>query len=323
MSDIPFALLLVKMAAMFVVMGMGWWMRRSDWLSPATISSLSRLTIEVAFPCFTVEQMLRTLDRQAMQQSVPLLLMGVGMMLLSAGVGLLLASGVRGDERRRTAAFLIAVPNWIFLPLPLAQAVGGEAGVRTVLLLNVPAQLALWTLNLAMLRGTWSGARGWRGVASNTGLLATITGIALALFVPGSLAWPTEGSAPGVLVQGMGLLGSMTMPLSLLITGAQLADTRLVQSAPALLARVLAGRLLVAPVLCALAIELGGRWVGLDELTRLVAVLVFAMPVAVSCVIFVERFGGDRDLASQGFLYSTLASLLSMPIVVALVGWLR
>jgi predicted permease len=61
----------------------------------------------------------------------------------------------------------------------------------------------------------------------------------------------------------------------------------------------------------------------LDELTRLVTVLVFAMPVAVSCVIFVERYGGDRDLASQGFLYSTLASLLSVPLVVALVGWLR
>jgi predicted permease len=92
-SDIPFDLLLVKMAAMFVVMGAGWWMRRSGWLTSGMISPLSRLTIEVAFPCLTVDQMLRTLDRQAMQQSVPLLLMGVALMLLSAAVGWLLAWG--------------------------------------------------------------------------------------------------------------------------------------------------------------------------------------------------------------------------------------
>ena len=323
MSGIPFELLLVKMAAMFVVMGAGWWMRRSGWLTSGMIAPLSRLTIEVAFPCLTIDQMLRTLDRQAMQQSVPLLLMGVALMLLSALVGWLMTRTRGTDERQRTTAFLIAVPNWIFLPLPLAQALGGEAGVRTILLLNVPAQFILWTLNLAMLRGTWSGAHGLRSMVINPGLLATVAGMALALFVPGSLAWPTESSVPGVLVQGMGLLGALTMPLSLLITGAQLAETRLAQSSPAALGRVLVGRLLLAPALCVLVIEFGGRLAGLDELTRLVTVLVFAMPVAVSCVIFVERYGGDRDLASQGFLYSTVASLLSVPLVVALVGWLR
>lgn len=323
MTDIPFPLLLVKMAAMFAVMAVGWWMRRRAWLGPGMTMPLSRLTIEVAFPCLTVDQMLRTLDRGALQQSLPLLLMGLLLMLVSALAGWLMARGDASVERRRTTAFLVAVPNWIFLPLPLAQAVGGEAGVRTVLLLNVPAQLILWTLNLAMLRGTWSGAHGLRRMACNPGLVATVAAIGLALLVPGSRSWPTDHSLPGVVVQGMGLLGSLTMPLSLLITGAQLAETRLAQSAPVALGKVLAGRLVLAPLACALLVETVGRWAGLDPLTRLVTILVFAMPVAVSCVIFVERYGGERDLAAQGFLYSTLASLLTVPAVVALVGWLR
>lgn len=323
MSDIPFSLLLVKMGAMFAVMAAGWWMRRRAWLGPGLTLPLSRLTIEVAFPCLTVDQMLRTLDRDALQQSLPLLLMGILLMLVSALIGWLLVCGDGSAERRRTTAFLVAVPNWIFLPLPLAQAVGGEAGVRTVLLLNVPAQLILWTLNLAMLRGTWSGAHGLRSMAFNPGLVATVVAIGLALLVPDSRSWPTGHSLPGVVVQGMGLLGSLTMPLSLLITGVQLAETRLAQSASAALGKVLAGRLVLAPLACALLVETVGRWAGLDSLTRLVTILVFTMPVAVSCVIFVERYGGERDLAAQGFLYSTLASLLTVPLVVALVGWLR
>jgi predicted permease len=313
-----------KMAAMFAVMAVGWWMRRSGWLSAGMTAPLSRLTIEVAFPCLIVDQMLRTLDRNALQQSVPLLTLGVLMMLLSALVGWVLAWG-RTDHGsgHRTLAFLMAVPNWIFLPMPLAQAIAGEAGIRTILLLNVPAQLILWTLNLAMLRGRWSGVEGLRSVVVNPGLLATVLAISVAILFPGSGQWHTQATPAGVVLQGMGLLGGMTMPLSLLVTGAQLAETRLAQTAPLAVGRVLVGRLLVAPVLCVLAIEFGGRMVGLDGATRMVTSLVFAMPVAVSCGIFVERYGGDRDLASQSILTSTLASLLTVPLMVALVSWLR
>lgn len=324
MTDLPYVALAVKMAAMFVVMAVGWAMRRGGWLGPGVTLPLSRLTIEVAFPCLTIDQMLRTLDRSALQQSVPLLVMGFALMLISAAVGVVMARGSSGDPvRHRTMAFLIAVPNWIFLPLPLAQGLAGDAGTRTILLLNVPAQVMLWTLNLAMLRGEWRGSNGLRNLATNPGLLATLLAILLAILYPASGHWHTQASPAGVLLQGLGLLGSITMPLSLLITGAQLAETRLAQTAPAAMSRVILGRLLVAPVLCALAIELGGRLLGLDEQTRLVTCIVAAMPVAVSCGIFVERYGGDRDLASQGILTSTLASLLSVPLVVALVGWLR
>lgn len=324
MSDSLYLVLGSKMAAMFTVMAVGWWMRRSGWLFAGMTAPLSRLTIEVAFPCLIVDQMLRTLDRDALQQSVPLLTLGLLMMLLSALAGWLLAWG-RTDHGtgHRTAAFLMAVPNWIFLPMPLAQVLAGEVGIRTILLLNVSAQLMLWTLNLAMLRGRWSGMEGLRQVMVNPGLLATVGAITLAILFPGSGQWHTQASPAGVLVQGLGLLGALTIPLSLLVTGAQLAETRMAQFAPLALGRVLAGRLLVAPVLCVLAIEFGGRLVGLDDSIRLVTCVVFAMPVAVTCGIFVERYGGDRDLASQSILFSTLASLATVPLMVALVGWLR
>ena len=47
------------------------------------------------------------------------------------------------------------------------------------------------------------------------------------------------------------------------------------------------------------------------------------MPVAVSCSMFVERFGGDRDLSAQSILLSTVGCTVSVPLVVALMGWLQ
>lgn len=316
-NELPYGALLAKMSAMFVVMGAGWLLRRINWLPGGTTATLSRLIIGVAFPCLTLDQMLRTLDRSALQQSVPLIAMGFLVMALSALVGWWMAS------RKPTIAFLVAVPNWIFLPLPLAQALAGDAGTRTILLLNVPAQVMLWTVALALLRGSWKGINGGRGLLTNPGLLATLVGIGLAAIFPSALTWHTSNHPVGVLLQGVGLLGSLTVPLSLLVTGAQLAETRWTHDEPGPMARVLAGRLIVAPLLCLMLIEWGGRLLGLDPQTRLVTCVVASMPVAVSCGMFVERYGGDRDLAAQGILYSTLASLLTVPLLAALVGLMR
>ncbi len=324
MNELPYAALLTKLAAMFVVMGVGWWMRRANWLAAGATATLSNLTIQVAFPCLTLDQMLRTLDRAALQQSVPLIGLGFVMMVLSAAVGVGMTFRWNRDSARgRTAAFLIAIPNWIFLPLPLAQAVAGDVGTRTILLLNVPAQVVLWTLGLGLLRGEMRGAHGVRGLLTNPGLLATAAGILLALVYPPSARWAHAASPVGALMQGVGLLGLLTIPLSLLITGAQLAETQLVQFAPGALARVLLGRLIVAPLVCVLLLEFGGRLLGLDPAVRLVACLVAAMPVAVSCGVFIERYGGDRDLGAQSVLLSTLASVLTVPVLVAMVEWVR
>lgn len=324
MTELPYAALLAKLGAMFFVMGVGWWLRRAQWLEAGSAATMSRLTIGVAFPCLTLDQMLRTLDRAALQQSLPLIGLGFLLMVVSAAVGYGLTRGLSGSPPRlRTVAFLIAIPNWIFLPLPLAQSLAGDVGTRTVLLLNVPAQVILWTVGLGLLRGEWRGGHGLRSLLTNPGLLATAVAVALTIVFPASAQWHASASPMGVLVQGAGLLGGLTVPLSLIITGAQLAELRLAHAAPAALARVLAGRLLVAPLVCLLLVEYGGRLLGLDPQVRLVTWLVAAMPVAVSCSMFVERYGGDRDLSAQAILVSTLGCIVSVPLLVALMSWLQ
>lgn len=316
--------MLAKLAAMFLVMGVGWWLRRTEWLPANAAAIMSRLTVSIGFPCLTLDQMLRTLNREALQQSIPLLALGLAALVASAMVGWWMARKIEGGlERRRTAAFLIAIPNWIFLPLPLAQALAGDVGTRTVLLLNVPAQFMLWTAGLGLLRGSWHGGNGFSHLAKNTGLIATLAGILLALIFPASALWHTRSSPGGALLQAAGLLGGMTIPLSLIVTGAQLAETRLAHAAPGALAQVVAGRLVIAPLVCLLIIEYGGRMLGIDPQVRLVSCIVAAMPVAVSCGMFTERYGGDRDLGAQSILVSTLASLLSVPLLMALMGIIR
>jgi malate permease and related proteins len=70
------------------------------------------------------------------------------------------------------------------------------------------------------------------------------------------------------------------------------------------------------PLLTMLALE----WLApLDRMTLTVVEVIVCMPVAVSCALFVERFGGDRELAAKSITLSTILSLLTLPLMLYLV----
>lgn len=316
---------LTRIAAMFLVLFAGWIARRVGLIREDTTAALGRFTVDIAFPALTLTQMLQLVRASDVRESGAVFLLGVAILLVACGVGLAAAPACAAREHRHTFAFLVGIPNWIFLPLPIAEALAGAAGVKAVLLINIPAQVLLWTLGVSVLRGGLRGAHSVRALLGNPGLLATAAGIALALLVPSSRAWHAQSSVPGAIVQGLVLLGGLTVPLSLVVIGAQLGGLNTKVATPwRELGGVLALRLLAAPLVTILAVEvLLLRVVDLDATSRLVGYVIASMPVAVSCGMFVERFGGDRDLAARAILFSTLASLVTVPLVIRLAGLVR
>ena len=53
---------LLKIAAMFLVIVVGWLARRRGFLADEVTATLSRLVVDVAFPALVFTQMLRTLN---------------------------------------------------------------------------------------------------------------------------------------------------------------------------------------------------------------------------------------------------------------------
>jgi predicted permease len=167
-----------------------------------------------------------------------------------------------------------------------------------------------------------------RNLASNIGLWATALGIALALSFPGLRGLGSLQPAPSglgslsgaALFDALTMLGSLTIPLSLLAIGVQLGAISLsIRRLPTPLWGVVLARLVVAP-LATLALGLALSRVGLHlpQVTRMVVLLVAAMPVAIVCSVMAERYGGDSGLAAQGVFLSTLFSLVTVPALVLL-----
>ena len=327
MSD--FLVVLLKIASMFLVMALGWVARKRALITDDAGRVLSRLLVDMIFPALVFTQMLRTVNPQVLRESWFVPILGAAVIVIAKGVGHLGMPLFRHKGALATAVFLVAMPNWVFFPLPIVEKLFGDAGVRDVLLCNVGAQLMLWTIGVWTLRGTMPRKVAFKELAMNHGLVATVAGIVIALVLPFTRTLETvsvAGASAGVLsaasvVQALAMLGSLTIPLSLVITGSQLGSLNLADHYPTRdFVGVIVLRLLVAPAITiailTAAILLGLR---IPEVTRMTTYLIAAMPVAISCSIVTERFGGDTPLASRAIFYSTLGGILTVPALYYLV----
>lgn len=315
-----------KTATLFLLIAAGWLARRRGYFDAGSTRSLGRFVVDFCLPPLVFVQMLSTVNRGTWGEDRSSLALGGLVMLVALASAWASARVLAPMASRPTFAFLAGVPNWIYLPLPIAQALYGDDGIRAVLLSNVSVQVLLWTVGVAMLRGTLSARDVLRNSFLNPGILSAAAGVALAWWLPGAQQWKVLTSSPdaGLITQGAGVVldslsmaGSLTIPLSLLLIGAQLGGLELrAERTCRCLPQVVAARLLLGP-LATLGLFLGLRAAGwqIPRVPLEVCALISAMPIAVSCTVFAERFGGDVTLSARATFYSTLASLVTVPAV--------
>ena len=322
MSD--WQIVVLRIGVMFLVICAGWIARRRNYFAADATGLLSRVVVDVAFPALVLTQMLRTVDAATLRENWLCPLLGGVLIVLAYVVALPMAPVFCNRQQRPTFLFLVAIANWIFLPLPIAAGLYGDAGVRVTLLYNVGAQVVLWTLGVGVLSGGQALGSALRQLARNGGLWATGVGIALAVLFPTLRGLETLDPrqttglmlAGSAVVQALAMIGTLTIPLSLLAIGAQLGELSGPIHRPAWSVwGVLLGRLVIAPVaMLALFLVLAQIGVHLSVTERMVGLLIAAMPVAISCSVMAERFGGDAGLAAQGIFYSTFFSLATVPV---------
>ena len=311
-------------AQMFLVILVGWLARRRGYLSAESTAALGRFIIDLAFPALIFVQVLRTMDAALLRSEWYVPLLGVAFIVAGQLVGSALAPLVAERAQRPTLIFVIALTNWVFLPLPVAEALFGVAGTQAVLLMNVGAQTLLWTLCVWRLAANAEEKPAALQALLNPGLLATALSLALVLSEVPIQAWVKGVGEPQgaeilakTLFDALAMVATLTVPLSMLVTGSQLAhaaDTGLRMTKP--VATAVVGRLLLTPLLLAAGLgALQHLGVRMAAVPVHVAVLIAGMPAAVSCGAFAQRYGGDVELATRVVFFSTVLGLATLPLL--------
>jgi predicted permease len=307
--------------SIFILMTMGWGLRRIGLVGARGTDLLGRAVILGFFPVLVFHRLASATDPAVAFAGWAIHVWAVVTLLGGGLVGWLWHRVMRAGDAPRTFLFIVAMPNWIFLPLAVAGPLWGDEAVRLIILFNIPTQLMMWTLGILLLQGTLRNAHALKYMVINPGLIASVAGLLSAYGVlPVTLREGGAGLSLAALNGPLHLIGNLTIPLSLIALGLQLGDP-----APArpdgqrTVALVIIGRLLIAPlVLIAAVIGVEAAGFAMAPTLRWVVYLIVAMPVAVSVPLFVQLFGGDLYLATRSVLMSTLAGLVTAPLLVLL-----
>lgn len=292
----------------FLVIGLGWALRRLNFVSAADNSTLTRLIFYVAAPSLLI----RSASRTPLSHSLDPRVIGViaGGSAVVALIAYLAAWRMR-PERRGVFAQGVHRGNMVFFGLPLVMnAYGPEAVGQVSVLVGVMVVvynlLAVLVLTMPHRGGGDDPAAAWadtgRRILLNPLALGSATGIAMSA---------VGLHLPGALDTAFDLVGRTALPLALISIGAGLDLARLRNEVPTTLL-IAAGKLVVSPLLMYLAL----RGLGVTGTALSAPVLLAATPTAVVSYVMSKEMRGDAELAGAIVIGTTLASLGTI------IGWL-
>ena len=302
--------LLGGVAPVFIIIAVGFAIRRLGWLTAEADKSLVRLTINLLYPCLIFDSILgnsalNNIGSVLLAPSIGMATIVIGLTLCVLAVRLLPL-----DERQaRTFAFTVGIYNYSYIPVPLVQKFFDKETMGVLFAFNLGVEIAFWTAGIYVLTRASAQTSGWKRIL-NAPVFAIV--ISLVLNFCRAHEW-----LPSFIITPVHMLGQSCVPVALLLTGATLADLLLQNSPRAPGVAAMGGcalRLLILPVIFLLI----ARFLpGPVELKRIIVVQA-AMPAAMLPLVLARHYGGDPETAMQVVLWTTIAGLLTIPFWIQL-----
>ena len=293
-----------EMLVILFAIAAGYGANRLGYLGGETDQKISKLLLNITMPAMIVAAVVTGEGLPGLGTILSILEVGVVFYLLEAVFALVvprLLPGSRGEKG--VWRYALAFPNVGFIGYPVAVALFGDGALFYAAVLALPFNLLSFSLGPLLLAGA---ARfRWKQLFSPC-IVASVLGLVLAL---------TRLRPPALVGEMLDFVGDITVPLSLLVVGSLLAGMSPGQvfRSPKLWV-LTAVRLLVLPVVLCLIL----RPFGFDAMVVGIAISQMAMPVAVNGTLLSMEYGGDTDSMAQITFLTTIASILTIPIVAVL-----
>ena len=293
-----------EMLVILFAIAAGFAANRLGYLGGETDQRISKLLLNITMPAMIVAAVITGEELPDLGTILSILEVSVVFYLLAFAFVLLVPRFLPGTPGQKGVwRYALAFPNVGFIGYPVAVALFGDGALFYAAVLALPFNLLSFSLGPLLLAGA---ARvRWKQLFAPC-IVASVLGLVLAL---------TRLRPPALVGEMLDFVGGITVPLSLLVVGSLLAGMpagQVLRSPKLWLLTFL--RLLVLPA----ALWLILRPMDLEYLVMGIAVTQMAMPVAVNGTLLSMEYGGDTEGMAQITFLSTIASIVTIPVIAAL-----
>lgn len=305
--DQAFLRVVSQILVLFLMIFVGFVARKTSVFDQENVKVLSRMLMNISLPALIIGAMQFPFDEEVLASSLQIILISLGaysgIIAFSFGYYKVIKET---EQRKDVLQFSIIFSNVTFMGFPVVNVLYGEMGVFFAALYNMPFNLVLLTLGVAIMsrsrRDQTKAGMSIRKALMSPGIVALVLGFSFFIF---SIRLPAPVS------QAVDMLGATTTPLAMIVIGALLGDV-----SPRSILGDKSVYLLTVTRLVLMPLMAYGilRSLGVEGMMLGIPVIIIGMPVGAVTGAFANLYDSDEYLASKAVFITTLLSMITIPI---------
>lgn len=305
-----FQIILGELISLFLLMGVGYFLRFSDHLDGKETGAISKLLLDLILPSLILSSLQIEITDQLRGKLKDLFLYWlIFYFVLIITATLITKLFPISTGKKKIIKFFLVFGNVGYMGLPIIDVIFPENGVFFGSIGVIVFNIFVWTygLNLFLNNKGEKSSLKLKNIFNN-GVIAIIIGLTL-LF--------TGTRLPNTIMTAVDMLAQATFPLSMLVIGSGLAQVKISGIFKDLnIISYSIIKLFLIPILALIVLN----YFNINEMIKTILVIQIAMPAATNGVIFAERYQTEYIFAAESLFLSTLMAVLSIPLISYLVS---
>lgn len=295
-----------QVGQLFLVILIGFYASKRNFLNEEINNGLSSILLNITLPLLIVNSFNLEYNSEMFTNIVNTFLYSVASFIIVILISHLLYFKVKYNNKQ-ILKFATIFSNCGFMGFAIIQTLYGKEGLAYASIFLIVFTTLIWSYGIMLFSGEKK-IKSWTKILINPGIIAVLIGL---VFMAFSIQLPL------VLQSAIQMVGGMTTPISMIITGSIMAQVSITKEMTniKLYYGVFSKLILVPVVLYLISVILHINSLPLD-----VVIVCHAMPVAAVAPIFAGLYDKNKDFAAFLVFISTLFSIITIPLILKIIS---
>ncbi len=292
-----------QMLTLFLILALGYLAAKRKVVSPNFGAQLSNFILSITLPCMMLASV-ATMPADTNQKDVLMMfVISILFYLVMPFIAYMIARILMvKKEDRQLYMYMTIWSNVGFMGFPVIASIFGEAAIFYATIFNLIFNVSNFTLGIMLMSKEGRKALDFKKFLS-PGMLSSIVAV---------IMFAAHLRLPELLNDTLRSLGSTTSPLAMIVIGIALSGI----SVKSVFTEIrLYPYLIIKQILLPLLAWLILRNMIVNPYLLGIVIVIIAMPVATSAVLFANRYENNVELATKGVFITTLASVVTIPLI--------
>lgn len=300
--------IIVQFIQLFIYILVGWVLGIRNIFNQIFIDDLPQFILKVTMPCMIVASVMNS-EKNIQLPIQDLFWASLILLVVLPFISWIVVKILRIKKSEKGLyMFMMLYPNVGFMGFPIMLALFGQVAILDTAIINMGFNLSLFTLGIVVMNcGNDNKVQFKLENIISPGVISSL----LAIFI-----YSISIEVPEVIFNPLHSIGSMTTPLAMIVIGFSLSQYKLKDIFGD---KVTYGWVFIINIIIPLLLYPFINLFVADDMIKGICLIILAMPVANSAILFSKTYNKDEMLATRIICVSTLLSIITIPFLISLV----